>query len=54
MNHDLKMQAILNAISIWEYRLENGSFWWDNKEYEKSYCIEQIRFFKEMKLNFNQ
>ena len=40
------------AINYWNEKANGINAWWDKTRYEKSYCLEQVKYFENLKKQY--
>jgi len=51
-NKKERIRVINSAINYWTEKSQGKSYWWDKTNHTKEYCIEQIKYFKNMLKNY--
>lgn len=52
MLNKLETRIIKMSIESWEYRLNGGTYWWEEDVYTKDYILSQIEYFKKQLLKY--
>lgn len=42
------------SLDEWEYRLNGGTYWWEDEVYTKDYILSQIEYFEKQLLKYEK